>query len=82
MVDIQLAEHSKSGALIGLNESKRKTNSVCVCVGAPCGDMLIGSGYSIAGLTIAEITEKKVDKAPRIRIRVVIWILLSDTDLL
>ena len=39
------------------------TNSVCVCVcfGAACGDMLIGSGYSIASLTIAEITEKGIN---------------------
>ena len=37
---------------------KKNKQFVCVDVGAACGDMLIGSGYSIAGLGIAEITEK------------------------
>ena len=35
-----------------------RINIVFVCVGVGCGDMLIGSGYSIAGPGIAEITEK------------------------
>ena len=37
---------------------KKNKQFVCVDVGAACGDMLIGSGYSIAGPGIAEITEK------------------------
>ena len=36
-----------SNPLCWLTEVKVNTNSVCVCFGAACGDMLIGSWYSI-----------------------------------